>query len=323
MLLANLLIALREGLEASLIVGIVVAYLVKIDRRDVLPKLWVGVGVAVLIPFALGAILTWGPKTLTFQAQEAIGGILSLVAVGMVTWMIFWMGANARQISGDLRGSIDESLAAHASGWGLVWIAIISVGREGVETALFIWATVRSTANGSPVEATVGVVVGLVAAVILGWLIYRGAVRINMHRFFAATGYFLIFVAAGVAAYGIHDLQEASLLPGITQTAYNLSTLLPAPSSPLYWLYIVLKAMFQLELQPTIWQVVVWFVYLVPVLILFTRQVRGRGLRPAATASQSPDSPRDGEGEQTVDCQVSDEIRDPETPKVGEDSTTS
>ena len=129
MFLANLLIALREGLEAALVVSIIVAYLVKADRRDALPKLWIGVGLAALLPLATGAILTWGPKTLTFQAQEILGGTLSFVAVGLVTWMIFWMGKNARELKGELEGSLSRTLAEGGSGWGVVWIAVVAVSR--------------------------------------------------------------------------------------------------------------------------------------------------------------------------------------------------
>ena len=144
MFLANLLIALREGFEASLIVGILVACLVKADRRDVLPRLWLGVGLAALFPLAIGAALTWGPKTLTFQAQEIIGGGLSLVAVAMVTWMIFWMGRHSGGLRQELESSTRRSLVERSSGCGMVGIAVLAVGREGVETALFIWEIGRA-----------------------------------------------------------------------------------------------------------------------------------------------------------------------------------
>ena len=275
MFLANLLIALREGLEAALVVSIIVAYLVKADRRNALPKLWIGVGLAALLPLATGAILTWGPKTLTFQAQEILGGTLSFVAVGLVTWMIFWMGKNARELKGELEGSLSRTLSGDGSGWGVVWIAVVAVGREGVETALFIWATVRSSIETSTMQTTAGVVTGLALAIGLGVLIYQGAVRINFRIFFATTGYFLVVVAAGIVAYGIGDLQEAGVLPGIMSHAWDLSAHLPDSASPLYWLYVLLQAMFQLNLQPTVLQVVGWCLYIVPVLVLLTLQIRG------------------------------------------------
>ncbi|WP_454921648.1 iron uptake transporter permease EfeU [Actinomyces naeslundii] len=280
MFLANLLIALREGLEAALVVSIIVAYLVKSDRRDALPKLWLGVGLAALVPLVAGAIMTWGPKTLTFQAQEILGGTLSFVAVGLVTWMIFWMGKNARELKGELEGSLSKTLAEGGSGWGVVWIAVVAVGREGVETALFVWATVRSSIETSIMQTTAGVVTGLVLAIVLGVLIYQGAVRINLRIFFAVTDYFLIVVAAGIVAYGIGDLQEAGLLPGHTSHAWDLSSYLPANTSPLHWLYVLLEAMFQLNLQPSVLQVVGWCLYIVPTLVLLTLQIMGRWPAP-------------------------------------------
>ncbi|WP_455188900.1 iron uptake transporter permease EfeU [Actinomyces naeslundii] len=280
MFLANLLIALREGLEAALVVSIIVAYLVKSNRRDALPKLWLGVGLAALVPLVAGAIMTWGPKTLTFQAQEILGGLLSFVAVGLVTWMIFWMGKNARELKGELEGSLSKTLAEGGSGWGVVWIAVVAVGREGVETALFVWATVRSSIETSIMQTTAGVVTGLVLAIVLGVLIYQGAVRINLRIFFAVTGYFLIVVAAGIVAYGIGDLQEAGLLPGHTSHAWDLSSYLPANTSPLHWLYVLLEAMFQLNLQPSVLQVLGWCLYIVPTLVLLTLQIMGRWPAP-------------------------------------------
>ena len=287
-MIANLLIALREGLEAALVVSIIVAYLVKTDRRDALPKLWIGVGLATLIPLVAGAIMTWGPKTLSFQGQEILGGTLSFVAVGLVTWMIFWMGKNARELKGELEGSLSKALAEDGSGWGVVWIAVVAVGREGVETALFVWATVRSSIETSIMQTTVGVVTGLVIAIVLGVLIYQGAVRINFRIFFATTGYFLVVVAAGIVAYGVGDLQEANVLPGFTNHAWDLSRYLPDGASPFHWLYVLLQAMFQFNLQPTVLQVVGWWVYIVPTLVLLTLQITGRWSSPARAVEAAP-----------------------------------
>lgn len=284
MFVANLLIALREGFEASLVVGILIAYVVKAGRRDVLNKLWLGVGIAVVIPLAVGAILTWGPQTLTYQAQEFIGGSLSLVAAALVTWMIFWMGKHSRDLKRNLESSLDRSLARQSSGWGIVGLAALAVGREGVETALFIWATVQSSIQNNILATTAGVVVGLILAVLLGWVVYRGARRINLRLFFAVTGYFLILVTAGIASYGVGDLQEAGVLPGIMTHAWDLSAHLPSPTSPVYWLYVVGRAIFQINLQPTVLQTVAWCVYFVPVVILFAYRTSA-GKRPKTAVS--------------------------------------
>ena len=232
--------------------------------------------------------MTWGPKTLTFQAQEILGGTLSFVAVGMVTWMIFWMGKNARELKGELEGSLSKSLSAGSSGWGVVWIAVVAVGREGVETALFVWATVRSSIESSTMQTTAGVITGLVLAIVLGVLIYQGAVRINLRVFFAVTGYFLVVVAAGIVAYGVGDLQEANVLPGFTNHAWDLSRYLPDGASPFHWLYVLLQAMFQFNLQPTVLQVVGWWVYIVPTLVLLTLQITGRWSSPARAVEATP-----------------------------------
>ena len=311
-MIANLLIALREGLEAALVVSIIVAYLVKTDRRDALPKLWIGVGLATLIPLVAGAIMTWGPKTLSFQGQEILGGTLSFVAVGLVTWMIFWMGKNARELKGELEGSLSKALAEDGSGWGVVWIAVVAVGREGVETALFVWATVRSSIETSIMQTTVGVVTGLVIAIVLGVLIYQGAVRINFRIFFATTGYFLVVVAAGIVAYGIGDLQEAGVLPGIMSHAWDLSSYLPASTSPLHWLYVLLQAMFQLNLQPTVLQAVGWCLYIVPVLTLLTLQIRG----PRPSPRQENAAGDDAAETDAIADDVSDAASDVDTSKV-------
>ncbi|SLM90342.1 iron uptake transporter permease EfeU [Brachybacterium nesterenkovii] len=289
MFLPNLLIALREGLEASLVVGILVAYLVKSDRRDVLPKLWLGIGIAAAVPLVLGVILTWGPKTLTFQAQEIIGGVLSLLAVALTTGMIFWMSTHARAMKGRLETELDRSLRRSENGWGVVVIAMVAVGREGIETALILWATVKSSIESSVWATTGGIVVGFAIAIVLGVLIYRGALRLNLGRFFTWTGAFLILVAAGITAYGIGDLQEASVLPGWGTLAWDCSAHVGSAGSPINWLYTIGNAMFQVNAQPTVLQVIAWLAYFLPVAVIFWQRTRRTGPpRSASTAASAP-----------------------------------
>ena len=275
-MLANFLIGLREGLEAGLIVGILVAYLNKLGRRDVLPRLWIGIGAAIGVSLATGAILTWGPYGLSFQGQEILGGVLSIVAVGLVTWMIFWMGRHARELKHDLQSRLDAAIAG--AGMGIVVIGFVSVGREGVETALFIWASVNS--GGSAVVGTLGALVGIVAAVVVSYLIYRGLVRINLSRFFTWTGLFLILVAAGVLSYGVGDLQEAGLIPGGDLQAFSLATVIP----PTSWYGTILGGLFNFTPEPTWAQFIAWLGYLIAVTLLFLRQVHSTA-RPAASAA--------------------------------------
>jgi high-affinity iron transporter len=281
-MLGNFLIGLREGLEAALIVSILVAYLVKSGRRHLLPQIWIGVGIAVAVSLAFGAILTFGPKGLTFEAQELIGGLLSIIAVGFVTWMIFWMAKAARTLSGELRAQIDK--AADAGRWSLTVVAMLAVGREGLETALFLWAATQTAAGGTGKTAgpLFGAALGLVVAIVLGYLIYRGALKINLGRFFTWTGAFLIVIAAGVLAYGVHDLQEAGLLPGLNNLAFDVSNAIP----PTSWYGTVLKGVFNFSPATTVLQAAAWLLYFIPTLAIFLHQKRRRTQaappRPAA-----------------------------------------
>lgn len=272
MFLANFLIALREGVEAALIVGVVAAYLVKVGRRNLLPKVWFGVIIAAALPLSLGAIMTWGPYTLSFQAQEILGGTLSLVAVAMVTWMILWMSSNSRQFARKLREDTAAQLAS-GSEWGVVWIAFIAVAREGIETALFVWATIKSSAENAIAAPALGVVTGLVVAVVIGWLIYTGAARINLSIFFNITGLLLIFVAAGIVSYGIGDLQEASVIPGWGTPIYDITAYLDGSVyswlTTSSWWWTLLEAMFNANAAPTHLQLIGWVLYIVIILPLF------------------------------------------------------
>lgn len=270
-MLPNFLIGLREGLEAGLIVGILVAYVNKLDRRDILPRLWLGIGIAVAISFGVGAVLTWGPYGLSFVAQELLGAGLSIVAVGLVTWMIFWMARHSRELKGELHSKLDAALAG--TGISIVVIGFVSVGREGIETALFLWASVSS--SGNTVVATIGAVLGIIASVVIAYLIYRGFVRIDLARFFLWTGLFLILVAAGVLSYAIGDLQEAGVVPGLDQPAFSVAAIIP-PSS---WYGAVLTGLFNFTAEPTWARLIGWGLYLAVVTPLFVRTVNAK---PAA-----------------------------------------
>ena len=265
-MLANFLIGLREGLEAGLIVGILVAYVRKLGRADVLPRLWFGIGIAVAVTLITGAVLTFGPYGLSFQAQEILGGALSALAVALVTWMIFWMAAHSRALKSELATKLDAALAG--TGAGIVVLGVVSVGREGVETALFVWAAAKS--SGSPLVATGGAVLGILAAVALAWLLYRGVLRINLRRFFTWTGTFLTLVAAGVLAYAVGELQEASVLPGWGQAAFSLAGEVP-PSS---WYGTLLAGIFNFTPEPTWAQFGAWALYLVVVGAVFFARSR-------------------------------------------------
>lgn len=260
-MLTNFLIGLREGLEASLVVGILVAYLVKTDRRELLSRVWMGVAFSVGVSLLAGAILTFGPKGLSFEAQEIIGGSLSIVAVAFVTWMIMWMARTAGTLRSELHTRLDAAIDAGT--WGIVGMAALAVGREGLETALFVWAATK--AYGETATPLLGALAGIGVAVLLGIAITKGAVKLDLAKFFTWTAVALIFVAAGVLAYGIHDLQEAGVLPGINTIAFDVSAQIPPGS----WYGALLKGTLNFSPVTTVLEACVWLLYVAVALPLF------------------------------------------------------
>ncbi len=281
MLVSNALIGLREGLEAALVVVILAAFLVKTDRRWALRYVWTGVAVAIVLSVALGAVLTFGTQQLSFEQQELIGGGASILAVGFVTAMVFWMRTAARTISGELKGRLDKAIDIGPLAVALV--GFLGVGREGLETAIFFYATTQAAGQGNA-QPLVGWVVGLGAAVLLGLAIYRGAVKINLAKFFRYTGILLIVVAGGILAYGLHDLQEAGVLPGLTNLAFDVSRTIPADS----WYGALLKGIFNFSPQTTWLQAVAWVLYVGTVLTLFLRPVKSGQAPPTPAPSSAP-----------------------------------
>nr|WP_223244995.1 iron uptake transporter permease EfeU [Streptomyces sp. CBMA156] len=274
------MIGLREGLEASLVVCILIAYLVKTGRKDKLPPVWIGVASAVGLSMVFGAVLQFGSSQLTFEAQEALGGTLSIISVGLVTWMVFWMRRTARHLKTELHGKLDAAIAMGTT--ALVVTAFLAVGREGLETALFIWTAVQATEDGW--NPLVGAALGLLTSVVLGWLFYRGALKINLAKFFTWTGAMLVVVAAGVLAYGVHDLQEAGWLPGLHTLAFDISSTIPKDS----WYGTLLKGVFNFQPDPTVLQIVVWLLYLVPTLAVFFNLIGGGRAKPAQPVAAKP-----------------------------------
>ena len=265
-MLQNFLIGLREGLEAGLVVSILIAYLHKTGRSGQIPKVWLGVGFAVLVSLGFGALLTFGPQGLTFEAQEAIGGLLSIVAVGFVTWMIFWMAGHARQLSGELRGAVDRAVVRGA-GWSLVVLAALAVGREGLETALFLWAASRAAGTGA--EPLLGALLGIAVAVVLAWLIARGAVRLNLSVFFTVTG--ALLVRRGRRCPGLRCARPAggrsparAAPPGLRRFRADPTVVLVTGT--------LLKGIFNFSPATTWLEATAWVLYVVPVMILFLRR---------------------------------------------------
>jgi high-affinity iron transporter len=219
-MLSTFLIALREGLEAALIVGILIAYVVKTNRKNLLTPIWTGVSLALAASFALGGFLTFTSAELSKRGEQFFAGTTSFLAVGLVTWMVFWMKRAARTLRDELHGKVDNALTTGPI--ALAAAAFFAVAREGLETSLFVYTNFR-TVDTTP-GAKIGLALGLLIAVILGYLLYRRAIQINLSKFFTITGVALIIVAAGVLSYGIHEFQELGWLPGDGSYAWDISS---------------------------------------------------------------------------------------------------
>lgn len=276
-MLANYLIGLREGLEAALIVAILVAYLVKLDRREVLPRLWAGVGAAAGVSVLAALLLQFVSESLSERAAEAFAGIMSLLAVALITWMIFWMAQHARQLRSHLHGEVDRSLEAGT--WTLAIVAFLAVVREGLETALFLWTGITSV--GGAGTAVSGALLGLVTAVLIGFVVYRGMVRLNLSRLFTWTGAALVIVAAGILTYAVHEFQELGWLPGEDAIAFDVSATI-APDS---FVGTVLRGAVNFRPVTNWLEVAVWLAYVVPTMGLYLRVVNRRP-KPAAVAAE-------------------------------------
>ncbi|MEO3780849.1 iron uptake transporter permease EfeU [Micromonospora sp. B11E3] len=275
---ATYLIGLREGLEATLVVSILVAFLVKSQRRERLPQVWVGVGAAVALSVLFGWLIEYTSTSLLADSgdRELFEAVTSVAAVVFVTWMIFWMRRAARTIAGELRGRLTEALAVGSL--AVAGMAFLSVVREGLETALIFYSAAQgAAADSGPLLALVG---GIATAVAVGVGLYFSALKINLSMFFTWTGALLILVAAGILKYGVHDFQEAAVLPGLHDLAFDITAVL----DPGTWYAALLAGMFNITPAPSLLETVAWVAYAVPVLLLFLRRSASPA-RPTPTAA--------------------------------------
>lgn len=267
------LIGVREGLEAGIIVMVLIAFLVKARRRDALKWVWLGVAAAVAMTVGVFLAIQYGAYTIKDLAAEAIAGVASLVAVVIVTSMVLWMRKAAAGLSGELRTGMSQALETGAL--AVFMLAFLAVGREGVETALFM----VGYAEAETAWPLLGLLIGVLVAAAIAVGMYAGAIRINLAKFFTYTGAFLIVVAAGVLSYGIGALQTVGWLPNPGGRAFDISSWFNWSS----WYGEIIQGVFNVTPTPTVLQLVCWLAYLAIVLTLF--------LRPAQVAEKPPPAP--------------------------------
>lgn len=260
---ASFLITLREGLEISLVLAILVAYLVKSGRASEQRLVWVGSGAAVLLCLALGLGFHIVAGGLNGHVEQAVEGSLATLACGVLTWMVFWMRRNARSLGGELRAKVDAATTTRA----LVFIAFVAVLREGLETVLFLLSA--ETASSSGAEVLFGGILGLVVAAVLGYMVYAGGNRLNLRTFFTITGLLLILFAAGLAGKAVHEFRE--LIEW--ESGWLISSPWTISSGPFAsgWVHDFLKALFGWSPSPERLRVLAYFGYLIPVFGLYLR----------------------------------------------------
>jgi high-affinity iron transporter len=275
---ASFVIALREGIEAALIVSIILAYLKQLEATDRSRLVWWGTGLAVAISAAVGIAVFAAGAEFEGRTEEIFEGLVTLAAVAVLTWMIFWMRRQGARIRSELQEKVDTALVT--GGLALAGLAFFAVLREGIETALFLFAAAQGTAvegtEVAPAAQLAGAALGLAVAIVLGVLLYRGGIRMNLRSFFRVTGWILIVVAAGLFAYSLHELQEAGWIPILEAHAYDLSASLPDDEG----VGAILRGLVGYNADPTWLEIVGWLGYLVVVGLLYLRP-------PAAPGSKS------------------------------------
>jgi high-affinity iron transporter len=283
--LPTFVIGLREGLEAALIVGIIAAFLGQQGRKDALRQVWIGTGIAVAICIAIAIALQIISSDLPQRQQEGLETVVGALAVVMVTYMIMFMRRHARNLKGDLEGAAASALASGSSR-ALVVMAFLAVLREGFETAVFLLATFHASGDAS--TSWLGAVLGILLAVVIGYGIYKGGVRLNLARFFKITGLVLVVVAAGLVMTAFMTANEAGWLNVGQAQAFDLSWLV-RPGTPLSSL---LTGVLGIQPFPSWIMVIAWLVYIVPMIVIVAWPARRRPRRPAATAPVTAAGPQ-------------------------------
>jgi high-affinity iron transporter len=286
-LTTGLLTGLREGVEAALIVSIILAYLARTGNSRHFGRIWIGGGAAVGLSAAVGAVLWISIGELTSPAAEYFEGSAMLLAAIVVTWMLFWMRRTAANIKGELHASVDRALT-DGSVWALSLLAFTAVIREGIETSLFLLgqATAAATEQAGAASTLVGAFIGILIAVLLGYGFYRGARVINLARFFRWTGVALVFIAGGLVSHAAHEFIAAGVIGFGTSTAFDISAVLPDAPEGGNLLGQLLRAVFGYSSTPEWTTLVTWVVYVIAVLTLYLQPMNPR--KPAPVSSSLP-----------------------------------
>ena len=254
-MLGSFLITLREGLEAALIIGIILAYLSKTGSRQQFKPIWFGTALGALASLITGVIIYFVAGELQGSAEQIFEGTAMFIAVGVLTWMIFWMRKQAVNIKMHLHAQIQSALTSGSS-LALTVMAFLAVVREGIETVLFLFAATKTAE--SPFTFILGGLLGLFVAVLIGYAIYKGTSRFNLRTFFNVTSVVLFLFAAGLLAHGIHEFNEVGFIPAIIDHVWDINSLIPETST-FGWF---LTALFGYNANPSLTETISYFVFL-------------------------------------------------------------
>lgn len=264
-MLVSFLIMLREGLEAALIVGIIASYLKQSSRGGLLPAIWVGVLLALALSLFVGAGLQLMAAEFPQKQQELFEGVVGLIAVVMLTSMVFWMRKAARSIKSDLQSSVDRAVGdVDGRGWALIGMVFLAVAREGLESVFFLLAVFQQSSGW---EAPVGALAGIAVSVALGYGLYSGGVRLNLRRFFRVTGFIILLVAAGLLAGVLRKFHEAGLWNHLQTVVFDFSEAMPMDSP----LGAVLSGLLGYQAAPVVGEVIAYLIFLGVTLFYFLR----------------------------------------------------
>jgi high-affinity iron transporter len=264
-MLSALLITLREGLEAALIVGIILAYLVKIRRPDLVRYAWLGMGGAAVVSLVAGVAVYATAGELAGRAEQVFEGAATLLAAVVLTWMIFWMHRQASGVRASLQSQVDATVAG-GSWLGLAALSFVAVAREGIETVLFLFAASRTAE--SPLTATVGGLLGLAIAAGIGYLLYRGTARLNLKTFFNVTSAVMIVFAAGLLGHAVHEFNEAGIVPAVIEHVWDTGRVLSDSSVAGRFLASILGY----SSSPSLTEVMAYVVYMSVALLSYFRR---------------------------------------------------
>lgn len=267
-MLVPFLIMLREGLEAALIVGIIASYLRQTGRGAWMPAVWIGVFLAVALALSVGAGLQFASAEFPQRQQELFEALVGLIAVGVLTWMVFWMRRAAHSVRRSLTGALDDAFeSGHRQTLALIGMVFLAVAREGLESVFFLLAVFQQSTDQA---APLGALLGILAALLVGLALYRGSLRLNLAHFFRLTGLFILLVAAGLLAGSVRALHEAGVWNHAQQVLFNLGDRLPLDSP----LGAVFAGVLGYQPAPTVSEAVVYVGYLLATLLLFFRPAR-------------------------------------------------